>query len=310
MGFYMNRIVFLTAAIAIVTASGCIKDPKEKNKTKDDFGPEATREQMIDALNSVPSPTVLDLRVGDFAMIEHKQYIENQRPMTASTMSSTIQNRTESDEELSFEYVTQMQEYANGQPKPTPPLTLSNRDRYLKKPKQAMSGWLNSLLAVFSLRISAISESKASDYENDVPQLNQYNLFEQHSLKAFGISPAAEVNRTFHNLSVTPIDLEVPEMAKMRTNCGGRTADRCSRPIKAVRLQYDIVVWNDDGTTNKFSVRHVASEEAPIFGFSKNGKPFLTSFLLECTEGIVAIPSQKVHLIDCDEVRDFIMNPL
>jgi hypothetical protein len=317
MGFNMKLVFkfnhFLPLILVGIFGQSCLKAPTEKEKTTEDFGPEISFETLKLEYSTMPAPDVTAIQNGDFAMIEHKQSIENQRPITAATSATTVVNRIESEADVQFTWVTARREYVNGEPKPL--ATEKEFKETMKKSSSALLKFIESLIAPYKINFSLLTESKAQngilrlqgrpELRSNQPELPGLNLrLLSQGVKAQSESAEAKVSYTYHNFSKVPVRIAVPNLARTRLNCGGTNPDFCSRGISAMQFSYDTVVWEEGQPPRKISNLLVTSSEVPFFIHEYPQGPDLVSFILTCSSGLVQLPAQKVRLTDCQEMRD------
>lgn len=316
----MNKLI--VAALLVIFGQACLKAPTAKDKSKEDFGPEISFDQLKAQYATMPMPNVYGIQNGDFAMIEHKQSIENQRPITAATSATTVINRIESEVDIEFTWSTRRREYVNGEPKPEP--TEKEFKETLKKSSSALFKFIETLIAPYKINFSLLTESKAQTgllrlqgrpellaNQSELPGLSLQLLSQREQSKVFSTTAETPVQTyTYHNFSKVPIRIAVPELARTRINCGGPNPEFCSKGISAVQFSYDTVIWEEGQAPRKISNLLITSSKVPFFIHEYPQGPDLVSFILTCSSGLIQLPAQKVRLTDCMEMRDLrIGNP-
>jgi hypothetical protein len=99
---------------------------------------------------------------------------------------------------------------------------------------------------------------------------------------------------TYHNLQKGSSFYPVPGLVQRRANCGGLSEKLCMGPLPVTRLSFDKVEWKGEvGTKTSF-----------LFVFSKD-IPYFASQLLGCAETMVPYQDQRVHVTQCEEIKDF-----
>jgi|GEM_PF-5265902 len=292
-------IRLLTLLTSLFLLTSCLKPPSEKAKTKDDFGPEITVTDLKAQYVTMPAPSIYNIQKDDYAAVERRQIVEQNRPTVVSSTATTVKNRTDSDSKIEFTWQHDLLEYVNGQPKPEP----SKREfiESIAKKNSSFLNFLEKLVFPFQLKFSFMTESVASKGEI---QIYAYPSFRPQRLSA------SKVTYSYHNFTRKEVILSVPEPTKERPNCGGRNVDLCVTGLRAEQITFDEVAWEEGKSPRKVSNLMITSADVPYFFQDTSRGPELISFVLNCAEGLIELPSQKVHVIDCTEVKDFRLGPL
>ena len=99
---------------------------------------------------------------------------------------------------------------------------------------------------------------------------------------------------TYHNLKREEGFVSVPPLVQRRADCGGLADKSCTAPLAATRLSFDKVEWDGDAG-NKISY---------LFIFSKD-VPFFSNQVLGCADTTVPYEGQRIHVTQCEEIKDF-----
>lgn len=285
-------LLLLVTGLSLMT--GCLKPPTEKAKTKDDFGPEITETDLKAQYVTMPAPSIYNIQKGDYAAVERRQIVEQNRPTVVSSTATTVQDRTEEESKIKFTWQHDLLEYVNGLPKPQPSTRVFIES--IAKKNSSFLNFLEKLVYPFQLKFSFMTESVASKGEI---QIYAYPSFRPQQLRA------SNVTYSYHNFTRKELILSVPEPAREYPNCGGRNVDLCATGLKAEQITFDEVAWEEGKSPRKVSNLMITSADVPYFFRDTSRGPELISFVLNCAEGLIELPNQKVHVIDCTEVKNF-----
>lgn len=289
----------LLAAVLATALVGCVKKPGDKDKTIEDFGPEISEKafeaELDDDRGNRPDP--LEIRKGDSALLVHQQVIEREQVTVDKTLSVVI-DRQETEKDITYNWKTTREEWRNGQAV-APTTDKGYSGSVLKPATTALGRALDSLMKPFGLSFSFFTESKAAKI--DLLSLGQRPY-------SIATRTASDTALTFHNFKRSPIKVKIPDLARQQPNCGRRNPGGCDVPISGEKISWDVVVWKEGKPVQKVSNLRIISSELPFFWYeTPNGSGF-DYFYMNCSEGIVDIQTQKVHVIDCWLLADFALD--
>ncbi|HMN69732.1 MAG TPA: hypothetical protein PKC28_14410 [Bdellovibrionales bacterium] len=164
----------------------------------------------------------------------------------------------------------------------------------------------------FTLRITR-STRLTADAEFETTVSEEPLILKKVSLQGVGRLSAAKLSEearakakpvrvTYHRLKEFSRTEAVPKRAGERADCGGMTP--CSMVVNY--LQFDMVQWYDDGSTQKVSLDFGFSTQTPFLPFGPDGSFDQLSGLmvLDCRSTYVPIEKRTVYLRDCQTLED------
>jgi hypothetical protein len=113
-----------------------------------------------------------------------------------------------------------------------------------------------------------------------------------------------QIKSSFHRLRTSEAVLPAPAAVKGRTGCGGISP--CEIPVNIV--QFDLVVWYNDGSYQKIAIDLALSNKTPFIPFGPDPQSFdrLNGLLVtDCRATQVPVEGRTVYLRDCLNLEDF-----
>ncbi len=113
----------------------------------------------------------------------------------------------------------------------------------------------------------------------------------------------SKIERTsFHKLRESSGVISPPKQVRDRPDCGGLSP--CELPVNY--LQFNMVNWYSDGSTQKIAFDFAFSPATPVLSFGQDLFELLTGVLVtDCRSTYVPIEKRTVYVRDCQSLEDF-----
>ena len=312
----MKKISVLFAALVIgavaLFSASCMKEP-ELNK---DFGPEVSKDEIVNAINSAPTVSPGTLKLSEFSYTESVTRIENLAPTLTLQLSETITRKMSCDtkrdpngvilpkpaecnqymkgyEGFWMAIVTETRELQDGQMKP------SKTERGLGVVSGISPTSDPMSVESFSLEsaINAASEIKSASMLSKEALIQALSRVDPKNAR----TRSGQGQVSFHNLNVIPSQFPVPNLVRMRPGCGGLTDPSCTTgscpcksAVSSTLVTYDVIDWTGE--------QPVRSSYMYVIG---KDSPWLSRQLMFCGSTTVPYNGARVALMRCDEIKDF-----
>lgn len=273
------------STVLILISVGCMKEPKfEQN-----FGDEVSAQSVDKAISEIDQVDPYTIMKGEYSYVERTNQVEQMPALVTLQRADTVINKTEDAADYIFTIVAEMVELIEGQMKPSK----KEFEARLEKP-------------------SILITSRPPPPDLGVSEANGKTVLNLRSLRTNDATSPVKV--TYHRLTKERGMYPVPTLVQKRTDCGGLGGLECERqnlapnspecsalkekfcrtPLAVTKLAFDKVVW-ENGVGTKASYLFIFSPDVPYFSHQ----------LLGCAETTVPYQGQRVHIRQCEEVKDF-----
>ncbi len=287
----ITTTIFIFAGLAL---SGCMKTP-DINK---DFGTEFSVSQLSTMLSQAQSEatqhSVNNIKQGEFAYFEKTNQIENLSPMIIRQRADTVTSRIEDNKKILYTITHQLRELdSTGNMKPSQ----SQSNACLEK----VHGSCDNGISMMDITLAAIKDAPLP------PDLGAYSnhlgdLSWQSFQKRAQANAPTDVKWTYYNLVKSVITVVTPYPVYNR--CLSQPAPTppqppivCNPTMKVIQVSFDEVDW----TTEKYPVKY-----SYVLGFSAEA-PFFASQMSSCGSTTIPYQNQRIALLQCESVKDFIL---
>lgn len=261
----------LSIPLLILVLVGCKKIKEEKA----DYGPEVPGEQIDLALSkAVHGASLEHVALGQYVDYVVVRRLENEE--TTTTMGGTrveVFHKEELEDRIKFTLKIFRSERAGGNSFET---RVTEEPLEIKKPSPQF----------------LITDSPMASGE-----ITASSLAAEHAVGAM-----KKVSRTtYHRLRESTGTIPAPAKAAERADCGG--LNPCEIPVRYV--QFDLVQWFDDGSSQKVSLDFGFSTATPYLPFGEYFDQFTGLLVVDCRSTYIPIENRTVYVRDCMTLEDF-----
>jgi hypothetical protein len=248
-------------------ATACMKKPE----SKPNYGLETTPDAINQAFAELTSDPSL-INKGEFVYAETTIQIATLPPKLSMQLGETVTNKTASPSGWTLTIV-QEQVLQDGDI----PVT-SKTERRACVPKDKTG---ECIVTYNQKTINPLSKKPALKVKDFLSAMASQKPAQSQKQRV-----------TYHNLIKESVQFPLPNLVRLRSNCGGLA--KCQN-LRATSVSVDKVIWENETSGTKTTYRFIWSPDAPFFA----------SQLLGCAQTWMDLQGQTAPVTQCEEVKDF-----